>query len=65
MATKGLRKFKFERQLGRAVMNPMVAAWSGSVCARRWWSNSRPQEPSPASPAVCRWPDGPTTPVSG
>ena len=26
MATKGLRKFKFERQLGRAVMNPMVAA---------------------------------------
>jgi deazaflavin-dependent oxidoreductase (nitroreductase family) len=26
MATKGLRKFKFERQLGRAVMNPVVAA---------------------------------------
>jgi deazaflavin-dependent oxidoreductase (nitroreductase family) len=26
MATKGLRKFKFERQMGRAVMNPMVAA---------------------------------------
>jgi deazaflavin-dependent oxidoreductase (nitroreductase family) len=26
MATKGVRKFKFERQLGRAVMNPMVAA---------------------------------------
>lgn len=26
MATKGLRKFKFERQLGRTVMNPMVAA---------------------------------------
>jgi deazaflavin-dependent oxidoreductase (nitroreductase family) len=26
MAAKGLRKFKFERQLGRAVMNPMVAA---------------------------------------
>jgi deazaflavin-dependent oxidoreductase (nitroreductase family) len=26
MATKGVRKFKFERQVGRAVMNPMVAA---------------------------------------
>ena len=26
MAAKGLRKFKFERQLGRTVMNPMVAA---------------------------------------
>jgi len=26
MATKGLRKFKFERQLGRAMMNPVVAA---------------------------------------
>jgi deazaflavin-dependent oxidoreductase (nitroreductase family) len=26
MATKGVRKFKFERQMGRAVMNPMVAA---------------------------------------
>jgi deazaflavin-dependent oxidoreductase (nitroreductase family) len=26
MANKGLRKFKFERQLGRTVMNPMVAA---------------------------------------
>lgn len=26
MAGKGLRKFKFERQLGRTVMNPMVAA---------------------------------------
>jgi deazaflavin-dependent oxidoreductase (nitroreductase family) len=26
MANKGLRKFKFERQVGRAVMNPLVAA---------------------------------------
>jgi deazaflavin-dependent oxidoreductase (nitroreductase family) len=26
MANKGLHKFKFERQLGRTVMNPMVAA---------------------------------------
>jgi deazaflavin-dependent oxidoreductase (nitroreductase family) len=26
MANKGLHKFKFERQLGRAVMNPVVAA---------------------------------------
>lgn len=26
MATKGVRKFKFERQMGRTVMNPMVAA---------------------------------------
>jgi hypothetical protein len=26
MANKGLRKFKFERQLGRTVLNPMVAA---------------------------------------
>jgi deazaflavin-dependent oxidoreductase (nitroreductase family) len=26
MANKGLRKFKFERQLGRTVMNPVVAA---------------------------------------
>src|ERR1700692_3386338 len=26
MATKGLRKFKFERQVGRAMMNPVVAA---------------------------------------
>jgi deazaflavin-dependent oxidoreductase (nitroreductase family) len=26
MATKGLRKFKFERQLGRAMMNPVVVA---------------------------------------
>jgi deazaflavin-dependent oxidoreductase (nitroreductase family) len=26
MANKGLRKFKFERRVGRAVMNPVVAA---------------------------------------
>ncbi len=26
MAKKGLRKFKFERRVGRAVMNPVVAA---------------------------------------
>ncbi len=26
MANKGLRKFKFERRIGRAVMNPVVAA---------------------------------------
>ncbi len=26
MASKGLRKFKFERRVGRAVMNPLVAA---------------------------------------
>ena len=26
MANKGLRKFKFERQLGRSVLNPMVDA---------------------------------------
>ena len=26
MPTKGLRKFKFERQLGRTILNPMVAA---------------------------------------
>jgi deazaflavin-dependent oxidoreductase (nitroreductase family) len=26
MATKGVRKFKFERQVGRAVVNPLVAA---------------------------------------
>ena len=26
MADKGLRKFKFERRVGRAVMNPVVAA---------------------------------------
>jgi deazaflavin-dependent oxidoreductase (nitroreductase family) len=26
MGSKGLRKFKFERQLGRMVMNPVVAA---------------------------------------
>ena len=25
MASKGLRKFKFERRVGRAVMNPLVA----------------------------------------
>jgi len=26
MANKALRKFKFERRVGRAVMNPLVAA---------------------------------------
>jgi hypothetical protein len=26
MANKGLRKFKFDRRVGRAVMNPVVAA---------------------------------------
>ena len=26
MANKGLRKFKFERRVGRAVVNPLVAA---------------------------------------
>ena len=26
MATKGVRKFKFERQVGRTVVNPLVAA---------------------------------------
>ncbi|MDT5183281.1 MAG: hypothetical protein QOI29_1439 [Mycobacterium sp.] len=36
MANKGLRKFKFERRVGRAVMNPVVAALTRSASDPSW-----------------------------
>jgi hypothetical protein len=65
MADKGLRKFKFERRMGRIIMNPVVTAMDKIGVRSQLVSSWRPPTRSQVSREKCRSPVAPTTRASG